>query len=79
MIIIALNIASIMVLIYFFHKGVVSARKRNYFSRGLVYKQKNYLSVKRFDRCLFSRRNGFEGKIILFWSVVLRINGKQII
>jgi len=38
-----------------------------------------WLSIKKKGDCLFGRRNGFEGKIILGYSVRLRLFGKDII
>lgn len=79
MIEIILIILSILTIIYFTHKGIVGAKKRNYARYGLAYKQRYWMSVKRVDKCLFSRRNGIEGKIFIIWSVRLRIAGKEII
>lgn len=79
MIYITLILLSLITIIYLIHRGIVGAKKRNYASRGHAYKQKWWMSVKRVDKCLFSRRNEIEGKIFLIWSVRLRINGKEII
>ena len=76
---VTLVILSILTLIYIGHRGIVGAKKRNYARYGLVYKQRYWMSVKRVDKCLFSRRNGIQGKILLLWSIRLRINGKEII
>jgi len=40
---------------------------------------RNWLSIKRKDKCLFSRRNGIVGKIIFGYSIRLRLFGKDII
>jgi hypothetical protein len=37
--------------------------------------RKFWLSIKHKDKCLFSRRNGFKGKIIFNYSVCLRLFG----
>lgn len=37
-----------------------------------------WLSIKRAEDCLFSRRLGYEGKIIKGYSVCLRLFGKDI-
>jgi len=76
---IALPIISILILLYYTHKGIVGAKKRNYARYGLGYKQRYWFSVKPVNKCLFSRRNEIEGKVFLLWSVRLRINGKEII
>ena len=76
---IALVILSILTLIYIGHRGIVGAKKRNYARYGLAYKQRYWFSIKPVNKCLFSRRNGIEGKIFLWWSIRLRINGKEII
>jgi len=36
-------------------------------------KQSFWLSIKKAEKCLFSRRNGFVGKIILGYSICLRL------
>lgn len=43
-----------------------------------IYKA-NWVSIKKKKNCLFSRRNGFYGKIILGYSICLRIFGITII
>lgn len=39
----------------------------------------NWLSIRKAKNCLFSRRNGYEGKIIFGYSIRLRLFGKDII
>lgn len=41
--------------------------------------QQNWLSIKKANKCLFSRRNGIKGKLIFGYSVMLRIFGIDII
>ena len=36
-------------------------------------KRANYISIKRLDKCLFSRRHGYQGKIIFGYSVMIRL------
>lgn len=38
-----------------------------------------WLSIKHKNKCLFSRRNGYVGKIILGYSIRLRLFGRDII
>lgn len=38
-----------------------------------------WLSIKKAEDCLFSRRNGYVGKIIFGYSIRLRLFGKDII
>jgi len=40
---------------------------------------KFWLSIKKVEDCLFSRRNGYVGKIIFGYSIRLRLFGKDII
>lgn len=40
---------------------------------------KHWLSVKKAKDCLFSRRNGYKGKIVFGYSIRLRLFGKEII
>ena len=42
-------------------------------------KKRFWFSIKKTDACLFSRRNGYVGKIFLGYSVCLRIFGRDII
>ena len=37
-----------------------------------------YISIKRKDKCLFSRRNGYKGKLIFGYSVLLILFGFEI-
>jgi len=76
---ITLTILSILTLIYYIHKGIVGAKKRNYAKYGFVYHKENWLSIKPVNKCLFNRRNGYIGKIFLWWSIRLRINNKDVI
>jgi hypothetical protein len=41
--------------------------------------KRNWLSIKRRSRCLFSRRNGHRGKLFLGFSICLRLFGKTIL
>jgi hypothetical protein len=41
--------------------------------------KKFWLSVKKKEKCLFSRRHGYIGKIIFGYSVRLRLFGRGII
>lgn len=41
--------------------------------------QMNWLSIKRTKDCLFSRRNGYSGKIILGYSIRLRLFNHDLI
>ena len=38
-----------------------------------------WISIKKREKCLFSRRNGYVGTIILGYSVVLRLFGHNIL
>ncbi len=38
-----------------------------------------WLSIKRLDKCLFSRRNGYQGLRVMDWSVCLRLFGKDML
>lgn len=42
-------------------------------------RRKNWLSIKKAKNCLFSRRNGYIGKIIFGYSVCFRIFNKDIL
>ncbi len=37
------------------------------------------LSIKKAKNCIFSRRNGYLGKIVFGYSIILRLFGKDII
>lgn len=41
--------------------------------------KKFYISIIKAKECLFSRRNGYKGKIILGYSIVVRLFGVDII
>ena len=45
----------------------------------ILRKKPFYWSIKPARRCLFSRRNGYHGKIIFGYSVYIRLFGIQII
>jgi len=36
-------------------------------------KKKFWALIKKADKCLFSRRNGYEGKILFGYSVMIRL------
>jgi len=38
-----------------------------------------WFSIRKAKNCLFARRNGYIGKVIFGYSVVLRLFGKDII
>jgi hypothetical protein len=38
-----------------------------------------FISIKQKERCLFSRRNGYVGKIVFGYSIVVRLFGVKII
>jgi len=40
---------------------------------------KFWLSIRRANKCLFSRRNGYIGKLILGYSVCLRLFNRDIL
>lgn len=43
------------------------------------FRYKFWLSIKKKNNCLFSRRNGYEGKLIFGYSICLRIFNKTIL
>ena len=51
---------------------------RENFNSAMI-KKPNWLSVKKKDKCFYSRRNGYVGKIIFGYSVRLRLFGIEII
>jgi hypothetical protein len=42
-------------------------------------KKRFWLSIKRADDCLFSRRNGHEGMLLWGYSIRLRLFGREVI
>jgi hypothetical protein len=45
----------------------------------MINEKSFWLSIKKASECLFSRRNGYEGKIVFGYSIRLRLFGKNII
>lgn len=41
--------------------------------------RKFYLSIQKLNDCIFSRRYGYRGKIVLGYSIYLRLWGKEIL
>jgi hypothetical protein len=39
--------------------------------------KKFWISIRRAKNCLFSRRNGYKGKLIFGWSVCIRLFGRN--
>lgn len=44
-----------------------------------IRRKRLWISIKRADRCFFSRRNGVVGRLILGYSVCLRLFGRDIL
>lgn len=44
-----------------------------------IMEKRFWLSIKHKDKCLFSRRNGYQGKIIFGYSIRLRLFGRNFI
>ncbi len=42
-------------------------------------KKSFWVSIRKVEKCLFSRRNGYVGKIIFGYSICIRIFGKNLI
>ena len=41
--------------------------------------KKNWLSIRKAKECLFSRRNGYQGKIVCGYSIRLRLLGYDLV
>ena len=46
-------------------------------SRSCAADKKFWISIRRAKDCLFSRRNGYVGKVIFGWSVCIRLFGRN--
>ena len=55
---------------HFTEKGLIEWHNKSY---------SNWLSIKKAKDCLFSRRLGYQGKIIFGYSIRLRLFKKEII
>lgn len=43
-----------------------------------MFEKPFFISIKKSNECLFSRRNGYIGKLIHGYSVVIRLFGKEL-